>query len=126
MIISISLGLSVDLQRYIIAGGKPGKRASEIFQNETAPLRSFNDNFPNIITNSLGFLYNGKPSMVTGSNGSNLLDQILSFNSESKNWEPQGIHIKHPRTLAAICKDFEVPMNPTHCAPAHCGQIFMK
>ena len=108
MIISISLGLSVDLQRYIIAGGKPGKRASEIFQNETAPLRSFNDNFPNIITNSLGFLYNGKPSMVGGSNGSNLLDQILSFNHDTKNWEPQGIRIKHPRTLAAICKDFEV------------------
>ena len=89
--------------RYMIVGGKPGKRATQTFDKTDEPIGSIDDGLKDkYITNPLGFYstHTSAPWMIFGKN-------VQYFDRTSNNWE-QRETLDHSRKLGAICKCLEI------------------
>ena len=96
---------------FIIIGGKPGNRPSEVFKSSDEPLETLTDSndFPYYFTNILGFNVDGKYHVIGGdksghskSKKSSLMNQLFIFNGKS--WIPEDKYLQTSRSHAAISK----------------------
>ena len=93
---------------FIVVGGKPGSRPSEVFQSPDEPIETLTDSndFPYSFTNILGFFHDGKYHVIgEDSSGDSLMNQLFIFNEKS--WIPEDKYLQISRSHAAISKYLE-------------------
>ena len=86
---------------FIIVGGKPGNRPSEVFKSPEEPLETLTDfnDFPHSTTNILGYNLDGKYHVIGQTE-----NQLFTYSGSS--WIPEGLFLWRPRSHAAISKYF--------------------
>ena len=96
---------------FIVVGGKPGNRPSEVFKSPDEPLETLtnSNDLPYSFTNILGFNLDGKYHVIGGDNSgdfkskeSSLMNQLFIFNGKS--WIPEDKYLQTSRSHAAMSK----------------------
>ena len=88
---------------FIVVGGKPGNRPSEVFKSPDEPIETLTDSndLTYTLTNILGFYLDSKYHVIGEDNsGDSLMNQLFIFNGDS--WIPEDKYLQTSRSHAAI------------------------